>query len=91
MQVERSVYDLIGNKGKLVSQEQALPLSRAMIQAELPQHRLLFLSVLQVSWYQPKGGFLSLSLSHTHYVHMYLLYLYLFLLLYHSELRMLPV
>ena len=54
-QVERSVYDLIGNKGRLVSQEQALPLSRAMIQAELPQHRLLFLSVLQVSPCQPEG------------------------------------
>ena len=49
VQVERSVYDLIGNKGRLLNQEQALPLSRAMIQAELPQHRLLFLSVLQVS------------------------------------------
>ena len=87
------MYDLIGNKGRLVSQEQALPLSRAMIQAELPQHRLLFLSVLQVSWYQPKGSFLSLSFSfsHTHYIHIYLLFLHLFLLLYHSELRMLPV
>ena len=47
-QMEQTIFDIVGQKMKLVHQKQVLPLSRAMIQAESPKHRILFLKVLQV-------------------------------------------